>query len=53
LDRLIAKVGAAEDSTARDPLERKVRLLVADAQISATVAKQLLDAHRSSFEKEK
>ena len=51
LDRLIAKVRAAEDVGVRDPFERKVRLLVADAQLSATLAKELLDAHRVARER--
>jgi hypothetical protein len=51
LDRLIAKVRAAEDVGVRDPFERKVRLLVADAQLSATLAKELLDAHRVALER--
>lgn len=51
LDRLIAKVQAAEDSRPADPFERKVRLLVADTRLSPQVAKELLHAHRSSLER--
>jgi hypothetical protein len=48
LDRLIAKVKAAEDPRVQDPFERKVRMLVADLQLPAHLAKELLEAHRSS-----
>ena len=48
LDRLIAKVQAAEDPKVRDPFERKLRVLVADAQIAPALAKELLEAHRAS-----
>jgi hypothetical protein len=48
LDRLIAKVQAAEDPRVRDPFERKLRVLVADAQISPALAKELLEAHHAS-----
>lgn len=49
LDRLIAKVEAAEDVRAADAFERKLRILVADAAIPASVAKELLSAHRKSL----
>jgi hypothetical protein len=48
LDRLISKVHAAEEPAAGDPFERKIRLLVADVQLSPALAKELLAAHRSS-----
>ncbi len=48
LDRLIAKVQAADESRAADPFERKLRVLVADAKIPAAVAKDLLQEHRNS-----
>lgn len=48
LDRLIEKVKAAADPKISDPFQRKLRILVADAQISSTVAKQLLEVHRAS-----
>ena len=51
LDRLIAKVQAAEEPAVSDPFERKIRALVADAKISAPLAKQLLEAHRDSLER--
>jgi hypothetical protein len=48
LDRLIAKVKAAEDPRIQDPFERKIRLLVADMKLPAHLGKELLEAHRSS-----
>ena len=48
LDRLIEKVKAAADPKIIDPFQRKLRVLVADAQISPHVAKQLLDVYRAS-----
>ena len=52
LDRLIAKVRAAEDAKVRDPFERALRILVADAKLSAPLAKELLQAHRDSIKGE-
>jgi hypothetical protein len=49
LDRLIAKVRAAEDPRARDPFERKLRVLVADARIPPALAKELLEAHQAAL----
>jgi hypothetical protein len=48
LDRLIAKVQAAEEYEASDPLERKIRLLAADGEISAATAKELLAEYKST-----
>jgi len=48
LDRLIAKVRAAEDPKINDPFQRKLRILVADAQISSAAAKELLKAYRAA-----
>ena len=48
LDRLIAKVKVAEEPRIQDPFERKVRLLVADLKLPAHLAKELLEAYRSS-----
>lgn len=50
LDRLIAKVEAASDPRAVDPFQRKLRLLTADGEISARVARELLEAHRAVVE---
>lgn len=49
LDRLIAKVTAAEEARTADPLERRVRVLVADGTIDAATGKQLLAAHKASL----
>jgi hypothetical protein len=48
LDRLIAKVQAAEDPKLTDPFERKLRVLVADGRLTPSLAKVLLEAHRNS-----
>ncbi|MDW8383111.1 MAG: DUF2089 family protein [Verrucomicrobiota bacterium] len=50
LDRLIAKVQAAEDPKIQDPFERKLRLLVADMKIPTALARELLQAHRLALE---
>jgi hypothetical protein len=47
LDRLIAKAKAADDEKLTDPFERKLKLLVADGQLSANLAKELLNTHRA------
>lgn len=47
LDRLIAKVEAASDPRVADPFQRKLRTLTADGQLSAPVARELLDAYRA------
>jgi hypothetical protein len=52
LDRLIAKVHAAEQGVADTPLQRTVRLLVADGKLSAEAARELLLAHKASLETE-
>lgn len=49
LDRLIAKVRAAEDVKVADPFERRLRVLVADAKVSSSLARELLEAHRDSL----
>lgn len=51
LDRLIAKVQAAEDPKAADEFERKLRILVADGMVAVATAKELLAAHRASLKK--
>ena len=48
LDRLIAKVRAAEDPKINDPFVRKLRILVADGALPQALAKELLEAHRAS-----
>lgn len=47
LDRLIAKAKTADDERLIDPFERRLKLLVADGQLSANLAKELLTTHRS------
>ena len=49
LDRLIASINAVEDPSITDEFERDVRVLLADGQISARIAKSLLKSHRSSL----
>jgi hypothetical protein len=49
LDRLIAKVQAAEDPRIADPFERRLKVLVADAKVPIPLAKELLRAHRESL----
>ncbi len=53
LDRLIAKVRAAEDQRGADSLEQKLRVLVADGQMPPALAKELLAAHRVSIKERK
>jgi hypothetical protein len=49
LDRLIAKVQAADDVQVADDFERKLRVLLADAQLPAGAARELLQAHRDTL----
>lgn len=50
LDRLIAKIEAAEDPRAADSFQRKLRLLVADGKIAPALARELWGAHRAAAE---
>lgn len=52
LDRLIAKVKAAEDPKAADSFQRKLHVLVADGKMSAALARELWKAHRAATEEE-
>lgn len=45
LDRLIAKVNAAEDPKVADEFQRKLRVLVAEGKVSAALARDLWKAH--------
>ncbi len=45
LDRLIAKVHAAEDASATDPFRRRLQILIADGALSPKAARALLQAH--------
>ncbi len=47
LDRLIAKVEAAEAEADDDPFRKSLRLLVADGKLSSESAKVLLRAHEA------
>lgn len=49
LDRLIAKVQAAEEPGATDAFHRQLRILVAEGRMDKTLARRLLAAHRSSL----
>jgi hypothetical protein len=53
LDRLIAKVQAAEDPRPADAFERRLRVLVADGMLPIGLAKELLTAHKASLKGEK
>src|SRR3954466_4101905 len=53
LDRLIAKVRAADDEKLTDPFERKLRVLAADGKLASAVAKDLLTLHRSLLKERK
>lgn len=50
LDRLIAKVQAAEDPKVEDAFQRKLQVLVADGKISAALGRDLWKAHRAVAE---
>lgn len=53
LDRLIAKVRAAEDPKITDAFHRKLQIMVADGLFPISVARKLLDAHREALQKER
>lgn len=46
LDRLIAKVEAADDPRVVDSFQRKLHVLVADGKLTAALARELWKAHR-------
>jgi len=50
LDRLIAKVKAAEDPKVADSFQRKLHVLVADGKMPAALARDLWKAHRTAME---
>ena len=50
LDRLIAKVKAAEDPKVVDSFQRKLQVLVAEGKISAALGRELWKAHRAVAE---
>ena len=45
LDRLIAKVKAAEDASPSDPFRRRIAILVADGRLAPSAARELMRAH--------
>jgi hypothetical protein len=45
LDRLIAKVKAAEDPKITDSFQRKLQVMVAEGKISAVLGRELWKAH--------
>jgi len=49
LDRLIAKIEAASDPRITDPFQRKLKVLAADGQIPAPIARELLEAYRAAI----
>jgi hypothetical protein len=53
LDRLIAKVQAADDPKAADSFQRKLHVLVADGKINVALARELWKAHRAVAEEER
>ena len=50
LDRLIAKLRAAEETADSAPFYRRIRILVADGKLAPEVARTLLDAHNQELD---
>lgn len=50
LDRLIAKIQAAEDRNVADVFHRQLGILLADGGITPDAARQLIQAHRQAME---
>jgi hypothetical protein len=50
MDRLIAKVRAADDQKVTDSFQRKLSVLVADGKLSPMLARELWKAHRAVAE---
>lgn len=50
LDRLIAKVQAADDPKVVDSFQRKLHVLVAEGKMQAALARELWKAHRAVAE---
>jgi len=48
LDRLIAKVQAADDPKAADSFQRKLQVLVAEGKMTSGLARELWKAHRAA-----
>ena len=49
LDRLIAKIQAAEKGVEDDPFRLRIRLLVADGKLSSETARELIRAHDATL----
>ncbi len=52
LDRLIAKVEAADTPVAADAFHRQIRILVADGRLERGLARKLLATHRQVMEEQ-
>ena len=48
LDRLIARIRVVDEVPAHDPLQARIRALVASGEISERAGKTLLEAHRAA-----
>jgi hypothetical protein len=48
LDRLIERIRVLDAPASNDPFQAKIRLLVADGEISPKVGKELLQIHKAS-----
>jgi len=48
LDRLIAKVQAADDPAPTDPFHRRLQILLADGRIARDAAKELIEAYEQA-----
>jgi hypothetical protein len=48
LDRLIGRIRAVDEVPAHDPLQARIRALIADGEISERTGKALLEAHRAA-----
>jgi hypothetical protein len=46
LDRLIERIRVLDDNTPSDPLDARIRLLVADGEVSPKAGKELLRMHK-------
>jgi hypothetical protein len=53
LDRLIAKIQAADDPKIADAFQRKLQILVADGQMAPALARELWKSHRAALEEGK
>ena len=49
LDRLIGRIRAVDSIPSTDPLQARIRALVADGEITERAGKKLLEAHRAAL----